>query len=86
MGHDLDSTTSISPALAGRVSAKQAPAVDALYTQVAVSFLSIDNQDPVASLIAPVQMLRDATAVDAAFVALLGDDTTIESVVASLGG
>ncbi|MEM7612991.1 MAG: EAL domain-containing protein [Pseudomonadota bacterium] len=84
MASKEDSTTSISPALAARGTGVQAPAVDALYTQIAVSFLSPDAFGLESSLGLPVQMLQEATGTDAAFVALLNEaDQSIDTVVAA---
>ncbi|MEL7296773.1 MAG: EAL domain-containing protein [Pseudomonadota bacterium] len=80
--HDT-SASGISPALTMRAGGG-APAVDALYTQVAVSFLSPQTDSLIDSLLGPVQMLREATAVDAVFIALLDDDgDTFSEVIAA---
>ncbi len=77
-----DSPSSITPALASRGTGMQSPAVDALYTQIAVSFLGPDHTDLTNSLALPVQMLQEATAADAAFIAIINDEV-IEDVVAA---
>ncbi len=80
-----DAPSSISPALASRTAARQ-PGVDALYTQIAVAFLSPDIADP-ARLELPVQLLRDATGCDATFVAHIDPETdAISGVVAATAG
>ncbi|MEO1594991.1 MAG: EAL domain-containing protein [Pseudomonadota bacterium] len=80
-----NATSSISPALASRTAAHQ-PGVDALYTQIAVAFLSPDIADP-ARLELPIQLLRDATGCDGAFAALIDpEDDTIARVAAATAG
>ncbi len=80
-----DAPSSISPALASRTANRQ-PGVDALYTQIAVAFLSPDIADP-ERLELPVQLLRDATGCDATFIASVDTDThTISAVVAATAG
>ncbi|MEN7344373.1 MAG: PAS domain S-box protein, partial [Pseudomonadota bacterium] len=81
--HD-NSPSTVTPALTMRGQGDSAPGMDALYTQIAVRLLSLDSADPVHSLAEPVNMLRDATAVDAVFVALLTDDgQTVQTVIAA---
>ncbi|MEM1439942.1 MAG: hypothetical protein AAGF61_13345, partial [Pseudomonadota bacterium] len=80
-----DGPSSISPALASRTAAHQ-PGVDALYTQIAVAFLSPDIADP-ARLEIPIQLLRDATGCDAAFAALIDpEEDTVARVAAATAG
>ena len=79
-------TTSLSPALAARATRAEAPGVDALFTQLAVTLLELDPSAPASSLAAPVAMLRQATGVDAAFIALRAPSgTLIGEVVADCG-
>ena len=63
------------------------PAVDALYTQIAVQLLEVHPHANDRGLASTVQKIREATAVDAAFIAFIdtaGD--TVAQVVASTGG
>lgn len=82
---DNDTTSSrLSKALDLRGSGDAAPGVDALYTQIAVSFLSFDKGSLSHTLSQSIAMLRDATHSDAVFVALIDvDGSTIAEVIAS---
>ncbi|MEM9173119.1 MAG: EAL domain-containing protein [Pseudomonadota bacterium] len=63
------------------------PAVDALFTQIAVQLLDVDIDAPDSALDSTVSMLRDAIGVDAVFVAFVNDDgVSISRVIESHAG
>lgn len=86
MAEEEHSTGSFSPALAARAARSDTPSVDPIFTQLAVSLLNVDTSDLPASMVQPVTMLREATQSDAAFVALIDQNSeTIDSVIAATG-
>ncbi|MEO0576968.1 MAG: EAL domain-containing protein, partial [Pseudomonadota bacterium] len=82
-----DGTTNNLPILGSAGVSQDVPALDAMYTQIAVSCLDVDTAQPEASLHAVVRMLREATGCDGAFVAFVDPaKEQFTDVVASSGG